>query len=124
MKKCTFLLALLWAFAAPATATTFIAQYVPPAANTSVSGAPAPATGRPPGLYVQVIDGLIHLTNSGGAQQLTAGQFGYTASVQTPPVLVPSNPALQFTLPPVFSTPAGPSSSTATKSNSVDCEVR
>lgn len=88
---------------------------------------PAPGTSAlPPGLYVQVIDGMINLTNKGGAQNFTAGQFGYTASPTQPPVIVPKNPGLQFTLPPAFTQPAAPAggSTTPPKSNTVDCEVR
>lgn len=79
----------------------------------------------PPGLYVQVIDGLISVSNKGGAQSFAPGQFGFTPSPTQPPVLVPKNPAIAFTLPPAFSLPAtnlasgGPS-----KSGAVDCEVR
>lgn len=89
---------------------------------SSVPGSPGAMA---PGLYVQVIDGLIHLTNQGGTANFAAGQFGYTASVQKPPVVVPQNPGIQFNPPPVFSSSSPPSnSSTATKSNNVDCEVR
>lgn len=93
--------------------------------------------GLAPGLYVHVIDGLINLTNQGGSQQFSAGQFGYTASILKPPVIVPSNPGLKFTPPPTFSTtekqasqaPAGeqPASTTTAspaKSSATDCEVR
>ncbi len=55
-----------------------------------------------PGLYVHVIDGLIHLTNDGGLQSFAAGQFGYTPNVQQPPVVLPLNPGMQFTPPPSF----------------------
>ncbi|MYN25399.1 FecR family protein [Duganella levis] len=78
-----------------------------------------------PGLYVQVIDGMINLTNKGGTQNFAAGQFGYTATFVQPPVIVPQNPGLKFTPPPVFSQSTGPTSSTTPpKSNAVDCEVR
>lgn len=94
--------------------TTFIAQMAPPAPG---------GVGLPPGLYVQVIDGLINVTNKGGTQNFAAGQFGYTANPIQPPIVVPSNPGIKFTPPPVFSAPqsgaaAGP------KANTVDCEVR
>jgi hypothetical protein len=88
---------------------------------------PAPNTpALPPGLYVQVIDGMINLTNKGGAQNFAAGQFGYTASPTQPPVIVPKNPGIQFTLPPAFTQPSAPAGGAATppKSNTVDCEVR
>jgi hypothetical protein len=34
----------------------------------------------PPGLCVQVIDGLISVGNKGGAQGFAPGQFGFTPS--------------------------------------------
>jgi hypothetical protein len=118
MKKINLLIALSCLGAAPAMATTFIAQYVGPTAPSTPSGTPA-------GLYVQVLDGTISMTNGGGAQSFSAGQFGYTASVQAPPVILPRNPGLPFTLPPTFSSPkASSSASTPTMSNSVDCVVR
>jgi hypothetical protein len=84
-------------------------------------GAPSLA----PGLYVQVIDGLINVSNKGGAQSFSAGQFGYTATPIQPPVIVPKNPGLLFTPPPSFNAPPSVSGSTTPpKSNSVDCEVR
>ena len=91
--------------------------------------AQAPSAPRPPGLapglYVSVIDGAINLSNRGGTQNFSAGQFGYTASITQPPVIVPRNPGIQFTPPPSFSTSSSTSGSTsATKSGTVDCEVR
>jgi hypothetical protein len=87
--------------------------------------APVPGAGLAPGLYVHVIDGMINLTNRGGAQSFAAGQFGYTANIQQPPVIVPKNPGLQFTPPPAFqSTSSQGSSSQESKPKTVDCEVR
>lgn len=78
-----------------------------------------------PGLYVHVIDGLIQLSNRGGVQQFSAGQFGYTGSVVQAPVIVPQNPGIQFNPPPAFSTSAGPTSTaTGSTPKTVDCEVR
>jgi hypothetical protein len=86
---------------------------------------PQSTAARAPGLYVQIIDGLIHVTNPTGVSNFSAGQFGYTASPSQPPVVVPKNPGIQFTLPPAFNQTSGPaSSSTPAKSNTVDCEVR
>lgn len=86
---------------------------------------PAPTAGRAPGLYVQVLDGLIHVTNPTGTSNFAAGQFGYTASITQPPVVIPKNPGIQFTPPPVFNQSTGPSASNnPAKSNAVDCEVR
>lgn len=124
MNTRTLIIVTLTAFAAPAMATTFVAQYAgsPSPGPAAPGGAPAPTT--PPGLYVQVIDGLINVNNRGGAQQFTTGQFGYTASAVAAPVIVPKNPGLQFTLPPTFSASTPPNGSIPGKSFSVDCEVR
>ena len=83
---------------------------------------PLPGGARAPGLYVQVLDGLIHVTNPSGTSNFSAGQFGFTASVRQPPVLIPKNPAIMFTPPPAFNTSTPPGGSN--KSNTVDCEVR
>lgn len=89
--------------------------------------APPSTPGLAPGLYVQVIDGLIQLSNPAGSQQFSAGQFGYTPSVRQPPVVVPSNPGLKFTPPPAFSassgTPGGSGDGTVGITE-VNCEVR
>jgi FecR protein len=87
---------------------------------------PGPPSGmKSPGLYVQVLDGMIHLTNGGGSQSFTAGQFGFTPSAQNPPVILPSNPGLQFTPPLAFSAPpTSQGGSGASKSGTVDCVVR
>jgi len=96
-----------------------------PVQPLQLAQAPAAPGGLNPGLYVHVIDGLIQLSNKGGVQQFAAGQFGFTASVQTPPVVVPQNPGLKFAPPPVFNSSTGPAAqSTPPKSNAVDCEVR
>jgi hypothetical protein len=95
---------------------------------------PASRSGLAPGLYVSVIDGMITLSNAGGSQNFSAGQFGFTASFQQPPVILPSNPGLQFNPPPAFNGPAGlpgpgptgqnSSPNRPTSGNSVDCVVR
>ena len=88
-------------------------------------GMPSPG-GRAPGLYVQVIDGMIHLTNQGGSLNFSAGQFGYTPSLNQPPILLPANPGMQFMPPPQFTSTTGPQggSSDPAGANGVDCEVR
>jgi hypothetical protein len=84
-----------------------------------------PAAGLPPGLYVSVIDGAINLSNKGGTTNFTAGQFGYTANVTRPPVVVPANPGIQFTPPPAFSAPpSAPPTSGSNKAAAIDCVVR
>lgn len=86
---------------------------------------PGPAGARAPGLYVVVLDGLIHVTNPAGTSNFAAGQFGYTPNFRQPPVLLPVNPGIPFTPPPVFTQSTAPGNNTGpTKSNTVDCEVR
>ncbi|MCG2583035.1 FecR domain-containing protein [Massilia sp. TS11] len=86
---------------------------------------PPPSGGLPPGLHVGVFDGAISLTNRGGTQNFNAGQFGYTPSINQPPVIVPSNPGLQFNPPPSFnSSPGQNSSNKSGGKQGVDCEVR
>jgi hypothetical protein len=113
--------------------TDFIVQSVPltlsaPSMSALLSTPPVPSTtprASPPGLYVQVIDGLISMSNKGGSSDFTAGQFGYTANFSKPPVVVPRNPSLAFTPPPAFNTSIGPSAGqTPAKANTVDCVVR
>jgi hypothetical protein len=101
--------------------TTFIAQWVEPAPGA------APAQALTPGLHVAVLDGMIVVTNAGGALNFPAGQFGHVPSVNVPPVVVPQNPGLQFTPPPAFTgTVNGPlaSQGAAAVQNAVDCIVR
>jgi len=95
-----------------------LAQNTPP-------GAPS-ASGLNPGLYVQVLDGMIHVSNGGGSTTFSAGQFGYTGNLQQPLVIVPVNPGIRFTPPLAFSAPptSQSGSGTSPKSGTVDCEVR
>ena len=88
--------------------------------------APGGAPVQQPGLYVQVLDGMVALSNPAGVQVFQAGQFGFTPNFQTPPVILPQNPGLKFSPPPVFNTSTGtpPTASSAGKANAVDCEVR
>lgn len=97
--------------------------------NCSVVPVPR-GQGLSPGLYVQVIDGLIHLTNPAGAGNLnfSAGQFGYTPSFKQPPIVVPRNPGMQFQPPPAFNTTGGNRPSTnrdplKLKCDNVNCNV-
>jgi hypothetical protein len=81
--------------------------------------------GLNPGLYVQVLDGMINVKNGGGSQNFTAGQFGFTGGFTQPPVILPNNPGLQFTPPPSFSSTTGSQGNTSGgKPGDVDCIVR
>ena len=79
--------------------------------------------GMPPGLYVQVLDGVINLKNDGGSQNYTAGQFGFTGGFKQPPIILPNNPGIQFNPPPSFSNTGGTQNGGA-KPGEVDCIVR
>jgi hypothetical protein len=101
--------------------TTFIAQYVPP----PMQGAAPPAL--PPGLHLNVTDGAIVVTNNGGSLGFQAGQFGYVPHVNQPPVIVPSNPNIQFVPPPSFDagSTGGPAAANGPgQGQATDCIVR
>lgn len=102
--------------------TGTLAQGVTP---SSALPRPPVAPALPPGLYVSVTDGQIVMANKGGTTSFTAGQFGYTASPMQPPVVVPKNPAIQFTPPPAFSSSvASNGTASGNKPSAVDCVVR
>ncbi|WP_229440707.1 FecR domain-containing protein [Massilia sp. BSC265] len=102
--------------------TTFIAQFVP----TPAPGAAPPVLA--PGLHLNVTDGAIIVTNNGGSLGFQAGQFGYVPNVNQPPVIVPSNPNIQFVPPPAFDAGSGVGGPQAgagpARENAVDCVVR
>lgn len=102
-------------------ATTFIQQYVAPGVAVPQSPTSKPLT---PGLYVQVLDGVIGLSNPGGSRTFSAGQFGYTPSFTTAPAVLPSNPGMKFAAPPAFTSSPSASAGTPANSNAVDCVVR
>lgn len=131
--------------------TTFLVDYIAPTDERAVASAqaflvgssaalgggaapvqlaqvvPPPVTGPvPAGLYVSVLDGMITVSNRGGALNFSAGQFGYTPGAVVPPVIVPQNPGLQFTPPPAFNTSIGGGTAGAAPNapKAVDCEVR
>lgn len=103
--------------------TIFIAEYVAPShSRAEASG----ANRRAPGLYVQVLDGMVSLSNGSGAQDFAAGQFGYAGSIVQPPIVLPADPGIRFAPPPAFSSSTGPQGGAANASAAADvnCEVR
>jgi hypothetical protein len=110
--------------------TTFIAQWVEDAA--AAKQAPGPVTpglvpDLAPGLHVAVLDGMIVVTNPGGAQHFQAGQFGFVPNMSAPPIVLPQNPGLKFAPPPTFNIGTGgplASQGPAAQQNTVDCIVR
>jgi hypothetical protein len=106
-------------------ASTPSAANSPAILHLAQNGSMPASAGLSPGLYVQVLDGAIHLTNGGGTQNFTAGQFGFTPSFKQPPVILPTNPGMQFTPPPSFtSTTGSQGGSSGGKPGTVDCQVR
>lgn len=59
------------------------------------------ASGTPPanGLHVDVSQGAVVLTNPGGSKVFSAGQFGYVANMNTPPVVIPPTRGVPLTMP-------------------------
>jgi hypothetical protein len=107
--------------------TTFIAQWVEPLpiapGQPPVAAVDVPA----PGLHVAVLEGMIVVTNAGGATNFPAGQFGFVPNAQQPAVVLPRNPGLQFSPPPVFGNgTGGPQASQGTTllHGGPDCIVR
>ena len=61
-----------------------------------------PTTGGTPppnGLHVDVTNGAITMSNKAGSVQINAGQFGFVANANTPPVPVPPQQGIQVTMP-------------------------
>jgi hypothetical protein len=115
--------------------TTFIAQWVEDASGVRPpTPTPTPRQVNPglvpnltPGLHVAVLDGMIVVTNAGGALNFPAGQFGYVPSMTVPPIVLPQNPGLKFAPPPTFAIGAGgplASQGPGAQQNTVDCIVR
>jgi hypothetical protein len=53
----------------------------------------------PNGLYFFVAAGSIIVSNSGGSQTYSTGQYAYVASPASIPTILPGNPGIDFTLP-------------------------
>lgn len=86
----------------------------------------APPATRAPGLYVQVIDGMIHVSNNGGSVNFGAGQFGFAPNINLPPVILPADPGMQFSPPPAYSSSSGAQGGNANAGAGAgaECEVR
>ena len=55
--------------------------------------------GLPNGIYFFVPEGNITVTNNGGTQTVGAGQYAYAQNINSPPVILPKNPGIEFVLP-------------------------
>jgi hypothetical protein len=102
----------------------FVLQPLPAPALQLAQGM-SPPPGRAPGLYVQVLDGIINLSNKAGSQDYSPGQFGYVPSANEQPVILPGDPGMQFAPPPEFSSNSdSQGAGTEGPLGGVDCEVR
>jgi hypothetical protein len=63
--------------------------------------------GVPDGLYVDVSQGSVVVSNAVGSQQLDAGQFGYVQNLNSKPIVLPADPGVKFTPPPAFNSKGG-----------------
>lgn len=80
-----------------------------------------------PGLYLAVSDGQVVITNSAGVQttlQVTAGQYVYVQSPNTPPVVLPTKPNIPFNPPPSVGAGARGSQQAQGGQGGADCTVR
>ncbi|MFL9924782.1 FecR domain-containing protein [Herbaspirillum lusitanum] len=74
------------------------------------------------GLHVDVSQGAVIVVNPGGQQVFQAGQFGFVANLNAPPVLIPPAQGVPVTMPPSISqnVPA----LTTSRTSSIDCVVQ
>jgi hypothetical protein len=85
---------------------------------------PTPSGAKPQnGLYVDVSQGAVMVTNSAGQQVFQVGQFGYVAGPTTPPIILPPSQGVPVTMPLSISknAPPGPP---AGGQGQVDCIVQ
>ncbi|WP_426209818.1 FecR family protein [Massilia sp. TWP1-3-3] len=95
--------------------TTFSAEFVAEGVSSALA----------PGLHVNVTDGMINVSNDGGSQLFSAGQFGFVPSVNMPPVIVPADAGVQFTVPAAFlEVKADGAGVGVGASEKISCEVR
>jgi hypothetical protein len=83
------------------------------------------AAGEPPedGLYVDVTEGSIVLTNNAGSLVVNLGQSSHAADAETPPTLLDVNPGLQRVLPSDLAEHPGATSVLGTHSDAA-CQIQ
>jgi hypothetical protein len=92
--------------------------------QSDCGGVPTPSGATPPnGLHVDVAVGAVVLTNKGGTTQFSAGQFGYVANTNTPPVVVPPSQGIQVRMPTSISQNA-PAAGATNKNSDPECVVQ
>lgn len=75
----------------------------------------------PNGLYLFVLEGIINVSNSGGSQNVNAGQYVYVETATSVPTILPGNPGIDFALPASI---ADPPKEGETKKTDPGCIVR
>lgn len=93
--------------------------------NNDCGRVPMPGGGAPPnGLHVDVADGAIVVSTPAGAAEFRVGQFGYVASPNTPPVVVPAQQGAKVTLPPqATGTQTSPAGGGVGKAGENECKL-
>jgi hypothetical protein len=56
----------------------------------------------PDGLYLYVLEGIIHVENKAGSMNISAGQYVYVKSADVLPLILPGNPGFDFSLPQII----------------------
>lgn len=97
--------------------TTFSAIDVP----RPPEGRTPPPDSPPPGVYVIVTDGVVAFISGNVAQDVAAGQTGFSQSLNLPPRLVPTPPNLPTIAPPASFTQLG--SSTINAGGAMECTI-
>ncbi|WP_408364535.1 FecR family protein [Paraburkholderia sediminicola] len=88
-------------------------------------GVPTPSGSTPQnGLHVDVSQGAIVLANPAGQRVFQAGQFGFVASVNTPPIVIPPTQGVSVTMPLSISKNAPANQNSGATSGIVDCMVQ
>ena len=81
-------------------------------------------TPPPDGLHVDVAQGAITLTNTGGSQVVNAGEFGYVRDNVSPPVIQPPSQGIQVTMPVSISRNDAAGRAGGAKASDADCVVQ
>jgi hypothetical protein len=83
-------------------------------------------SGRPleDGLHIDVLNGAVVASNSGGQQEFKTGQFGYVRDNQTKPEIVPGEQGFLASVPPSMAAPTGNGSTVGRDSNDNICVIR
>jgi hypothetical protein len=92
--------------------------------QSDCGGVPTPSGSTPQnGLHVDVAQGAVVISNGACQQVFQAGDFGFVANLNTPPLVIPPTQGVPVTMPVSISRNA-PAASASAKSGTVDCIVQ